>query len=227
MFLNVVQLAESLGVAESVIEGWVRHEGLPSVADRGRLLFDRAEVVTWAVSRGLAAKVGFLAPPQGEVKSGGKLELLVRAGGIWRDVLATNVLELFGTIVAKLPGATPPVRQILQQRLRDPHGLSWAPIGGGLALPHLRTPVSMGREGGLIALILLTEPMTVAEPAPDEEHINRLLFFIAPSPRAHLEILGQISAALTRGNLQAPIREGAADEQIMAAIIAAEAEAKK
>ena len=227
MFLNVVQLAESLGVQESVIEGWVKHEGLPSVADRNRLLFDRAEVVTWAVSRGLAAKVGFLAPPQGEARSGGRLELLLRAGGIWRDVPTANVLDLFGTIVGKLHGAAPSVRQILQQRLRDPHGLSWAPIGGGLALPHLRAPVSMGRDAGLIALILLTEPMPVPEPAPDAEGINRLLFFIAPSPRAHLEILGQISAALSRGSLHGPIRQGAADEQILAAVAAAETEAKK
>ena len=227
MFLNVVQLAESLGVPESVITGWVRDEGLPSVADRGLLLFDRSEVVTWAVSRGLAAKVGFLAPPQGEVHGRGKLELLLRAGGIWREVLPAVVIDLFVAIVAKLPGATPPVRQILQQRLRDPHGLSWAPVGGGLALPHLRTPVTMGRDGGLIALVMLKEAMTVPEPAPDEKGINRLLFFVAPSPRAHLEILGQISAALTRGNLHAPIREGAADEQILAAVAAAGKEPEK
>lgn len=29
MYLNVIQLAESLGVAESDVEGWIRDEGLP------------------------------------------------------------------------------------------------------------------------------------------------------------------------------------------------------
>ena len=58
MFLNIVQLAESLGVEESEVESWVRNDGLPHVTDRKRLLFDRAQVVDWAASRGLAAKAG-------------------------------------------------------------------------------------------------------------------------------------------------------------------------
>src|ERR1044072_329218 len=62
MYLNVVQLAESFGVEESVIEGWVRDEGLPHVPERGRLLFDRPQVATWAAQRGLASKVGLLGP---------------------------------------------------------------------------------------------------------------------------------------------------------------------
>ena len=51
MFLNIIELADSFGVEEEVVEGWVRKEGLPHVVDRGRLLFDRAEVAVWAASR--------------------------------------------------------------------------------------------------------------------------------------------------------------------------------
>lgn len=50
MYLNVIQLAESLGVAESVVETWVRNESLPCIHDRERLLFDRAQVVAWATT---------------------------------------------------------------------------------------------------------------------------------------------------------------------------------
>src|SRR5439155_5728102 len=76
VYLNVVQLAESLGVEESVIEGWVRNEGLPHVPDRGHLLFDRAQVATWAAQRGLASKVGFLAPEAPRPRPGLRLEPL-------------------------------------------------------------------------------------------------------------------------------------------------------
>src|ERR1035437_5203112 len=55
MYLNLIQLAESFGVSEKVVEGWIREEGLPHTPDRGRLLFDRAQVVQWAATRGLAA----------------------------------------------------------------------------------------------------------------------------------------------------------------------------
>ncbi|MDD5139774.1 MAG: PTS sugar transporter subunit IIA [Verrucomicrobiales bacterium] len=227
MFLNVIQLAESLGVEENVVEGWIRNEGLPHVTDRGRLLFDRTQVVNWAESHGLAAKVGFLAPERSKIQGGKKLETMLRTGGIWRDVPAANVLNLFADIVAKLPGATPSVHQMLQQRLRAPNGISWALVGGGLALPHLRTPIALGRDAGIFAIVLLRDALAVKEPAPDEQAITRLLFFVAPSPRAHLELLAQLSTALSRGNLRKLINESVSDDEIFAAVAATETGGKK
>lgn len=227
MFLNIIELAQSLGVEESEVEGWIRNDGLPHVTDRGRLLFDRTQVVHWAESHGLAAKVGFLAPERSKIQGGNKLEAMLRAGGIWRDVPAANVLNLFAEIIAKLPGATPPVRQLLQQRLRAPNGLSWALVGSSLALPHLRTPIALGRDSGIFAILLLRDALAVNEPAPDEHPITRLLFFVAPSPRAHLEMLAQLSTALSRGNLRKPIIDGAPAGEIFTAIAASEAGNKK
>ncbi len=222
MYLNVIQLAESFGVEESVVESWVRKEGLPSVADRGRLLFDRAEVVAWAAARGMAAKAGFLASTK--ISSTAlRLEPLLRAGGIWRDVPSAKVRETLETVVAKLPGATSPVRQLLAQRLRAPDGISWAAVGGSLALPHLRTPVALGRDAGALAILILHDALPLSEPAPDDKPITRLLFFIAPSPRAHLDLLAQLSTALTRGNLRRFVLEGASDDQIFTALADAEA----
>jgi PTS system nitrogen regulatory IIA component len=218
MFLNIIELAQSLGVEEGEVEGWIRNDGLPHVTDRGRLLFDRAQVVGWAESHGLAAKVGFLAPERAQIKDGKKLATLLRAGGIWRDVPAANVLNLFGDIIARLPGATPPVCRLLQQRLRVPNGISWALVGGGLALPHLRTPIALGRDAGIFAIVLLREPLAIDEPAPDDQGVTRLCFFVAPSPRAHLEVLAQLSTALARGRLRELITNGAGDEDIIAAI---------
>ena len=227
MFLNIIELAQSLGVEESEVAGWIRNDGLPHITDRGRLLFDRVQVVTWAESHGLAAKVGFLAPERAKLHGGKKLETMLCTGGIWRDVPAASVHHLFAEIVAKLPGATPPVRQLLQQRLHTPNGISWALVGGGLALPHLRTPIALGRDAGIFAIVLLRDPLAVNEPAPDEQPVTRLLFFVAPSPRAHLEILAQLSTALLRGNLQTLINNGAPDDELFAAVAAAENSGQK
>jgi PTS system nitrogen regulatory IIA component len=227
MFLNIIELAQSLGVEESEVEGWIRNDGLPHVTDRGRLLFDRSQVVGWAELHGLAAKVGFLAPERAKIQGGKKLETMLHTGGIWRDVTAANVLNLFAEIIAKLPGATPPVRQMLQQRLHAPNGVSWALVGGGLALPHLRTPIALGRDAGILSILLLRDALAVNEPAPDEQAVTRLLFFVAPSPRSHLEILAQLSTALLRGNLQKLINESAPDNEIFAAVAAAENSGQK
>lgn len=223
MYLNLIQIAESFGVSEAVVEGWIRNEGLPHTPDRGRLLFDRAQVAEWAAKRGLAAQAGFLAPETSALGASLRLGPLLRAGGIWRDVPAAELPARFERIVTALPGATAPVRQMLGQRLRAPGGVTMAPVGGGLALPHPSTRITLGRDAGTVALLLLSDALTLAEGAPDGVPITRLCFFIAPSPRAHLDLLARLSRGLGRGPLRELVLKGATDEEILAAVDALDA----
>jgi len=108
MYLNVIQLAESFGVEERVVDGWIRDDGLPCIRDRERLLFDRAQVAEWAAGRGLAAKAGFLAPQPQAARAGLRLETLLRVGGISRDLPAAEVFNALDRVVSALPGVTPP-----------------------------------------------------------------------------------------------------------------------
>ena len=218
MYLNVVQLAESLGVAEGVLEDWIRKEGLPCIRDGARRSFDRAQVAAWAAGRGLAVKAGFLA---GDAQASGHEQPLadyLRIGGIHRDVAADAVLPRLESIVASIPGAGPEVVRLLVQRVQTPGALNWAAVGGGLAMPHLRMPVALGRQAGLLAALLLREPAPLPEPAPDDVPVTRLLFFVAPSPRAHLQMVAQLSLRLVHGPLKALLAAGAPDEALFAAL---------
>lgn len=223
MYLNLVQIAESFGVSEKVVEDWARAEGLPHTIDRGRLLFDRAQVAAWAASRGLAAQAGFLAPTHPTMAGGWNLETLLRTGGIWRDVPAAELPNVIDRVVSTLPGATPPVRQMLAQRLRAKGGVTIAPTGHGYAVPHPTTRIALGRDSGIVALVLLRDPLGFDEPRPDDVPVTRLVFFIAPSARAHLDLLARLSRLISRGPLRGLIDRGASDEEIFAA--AAEADA--
>jgi PTS system nitrogen regulatory IIA component len=225
MYLNIIQIAESFGVAEDVVERWVRDEGLPFTPDRDRMLFDRTQVANWAASHGLTAQAGFLAPTASSVAAGGGVAVLLHAGRIWRDVPAADVEAVFEKVVAALPGATPPIRNLVAQRLRAPGGVVIAPVGGGFALPHPATRIALGRDSGTVALLLLREPFQMPEPPPDDVPVTRMLFFIAPSPRAHLDLLGRLSRLLGRGVLRELVLQGAPDEEIFKAIVAAEAAA--
>ena len=223
MYLNLVQLAESFGVAEKIIDDWIRNEGLPHTPDRGRLLFDRAQVAQWAAERGLATQAGFLAPENTAMASGWRLEPLLRAGGIWRDVPAADLTNVLERIVNALPGTPPPVRQMIGQRLRANGGVTMAPVGGGFALPHPAKRIALGREAGTVALILLREPLAQVEPRVDDTPVSRLMFFIAPSPRAHLDLLGRLSRLLTRGPFRELVTNGAPDGKLFQAVMAVDA----
>ena len=225
MYLNIIQIAESFGVAEEVVERWVRDEALPFTPDRDRMLFDRTQVANWAAAHGLTAQAGFLAPTASSVAAGGGVGALLHAGRIWRDVPADGFETVFEKVVAALPGATPPIRNLVAQRLRAPGGVVIAPVGGGFALPHPSARIALGRDSGTVALLLLREPLPLPEPPPDDIPVTRLFFFIAPSPRAHLDLLGRLSRLLGRGVLRELVLQGAPDEEIFKAIAAAEAAA--
>ena len=223
MYLNLIQIAESFGVSEAIVDGWIRNEGLPATPDRGRLLFDRLQVADWAAKRGLAAQAGFLAPATSALGTKLRLGPLLRSGGIWRDVAAAEVPGVIERVATSLSGATPPVRQMLGQRLRAKGGVTMAPIGDGFALPHPSARITLGRDSGTVALVLLGDALPPDATAPDDVPITRLCFFIAPSPRAHLELLARLSRGLAHGALRELIMRGAADEELFQAVDALDA----
>jgi len=225
VYLNLAQIAESFGVSERVVSGWMRDEGLPHTLDRGRPLFDRAQVVQWAMTRGLAAKAGFLAAPASSLSTQVRLGALLRAGGIWRDVAPADVPDVFVRVATSLPGTTAPVRGMLGQRLRAPGGISMAPIGAGCALPHPAARITLGRDAGALAVILLREPLAPSEPRVDDVPVSRLVFVLAPSPRTHLELIARVSRLLVRGPLGPLLTAGAPDEEILRAVDEADATA--
>jgi nitrogen PTS system EIIA component len=220
MYLNLVQIAESFGVSEKVVEDWIRIEGLPHVPDRGRLLFDRARVAHWAAAHGLTARAGFLTPEKGAFATGLALEPMLRTGGIWREVAPSNALDVIERIIAGLPRVSPSVRALLGQRLRTPGGVNWAPVGAGVALPHFSTRITLGRDAGVIALLVLQGGLPLAESAVDGRPVTRLLFFVPPSPRAHLDMLGKLSRAISKGSLGALLERDASDAEIFQALAA-------
>jgi PTS system nitrogen regulatory IIA component len=223
MYLNLIQIAESFGVSEKVVEGWIRNEGLPHTPVRGVLLFDRAQVADWAANRGLAAQAGFLAPETPALTSALKVGPLLHTGGIWRDVAAADLPDVFARVAAALPGASPPVREMLAQRFHVKSSVTMAAIGKGYALPHPCARITLGRDSGVVALILLRDSLPPQEMHVDDVPVTRLLFFIAPSPRAHLDLVARLSRLLTRGTLHEVLEKNGTDEEIFKSVDAADA----
>jgi nitrogen PTS system EIIA component len=66
--------------------------------------------------------------------------------------------------------------------------------------------------------LLLREALSLAEPTADGVPVTRLFFFIAPAPRAHLDLLARLSRDLMRGPLRELVAMGAPDEEIFKAV---------
>lgn len=219
MYINLTQIAESFGVSEHVVTEWVRKEGMPHVHDRDRLLFEKGPVMTWAARKGLAANAGFLAQPAPSMAAPLDLAALLKRGGIWRDVSPADLPKIFERILGTLPNLTPAVRDMLTRRMGSADGLTPAPTGRGFAIPHPASGVFLGQSCALVSLILLNAPWPRAE-APDGIAVTRLLFFISPTPRQHVNMLGLLARCISAGALGQALDEGAEDEALIQAMVA-------
>jgi PTS system nitrogen regulatory IIA component len=219
MYLNLTQIAESFGVSEHAVTEWVRKENMPHVHDRDRLLFEKGQVLAWAARKGLAANAGFLSEQPPSLAGTPDLAALLRRGGIWRDIPPVELPKVFERVLDALPALTPAVRHMLAHRMSTPDGLTAAPTGRGFALPHPTSGVFLGESGALISLIQLNAAWPWAE-APDGIPITRLLFFLSPTPRQHVNMLGMLARCISSGILGQALDEGADDEALIRALAA-------
>lgn len=226
MYLNLIQIAESFGVSEQVVLEWVRSEGMPHVHDRDRILFEQDQVMTWAARNGLAANAGFLAQPVPALASALDLSALTRRGSIWRDVTPGDLTGVLGRIVRGLPNTPTTVREMLARRIATPGGLTTAPVGRGFALPHPAKGAFLGEACALVALILLSAPLEGVA-GPDGIPVTRLLFFISPTPRLHVNMLGLLARCVASGALDQALDRGADDEELRKALVDGSARASE
>jgi PTS system nitrogen regulatory IIA component len=218
MYLNLIQIAESFGVSEHVVTEWVRNEGMPHVHDRDRILFEQDQVMAWAARNGLAVNSGFLAQPTPALASNLNIAALVRRGGIWPDVTAGDLPGVLERIVRGLPGVSSAVLDMLARRISTHGGLTMAPTGRGFALPHPARGVFLGEACALVAVILLSSPLAGVR-GPDEIPVTRLLFFISPTPRLHVNMLGLLARSVASGVLAAALERSADDEELLQALV--------
>ena len=219
MYLNLIQIAESFGVAEQVVTEWVKHEGMPHVHDRDRILFEQSLVMDWAARKGLATHGGFLSQPAQSRTANPDLSPLLRRGGIWRGVRPAELPGVLERILQRLPGLTPAMHEMLSKRLAEPDGLIVSPVGRGFALPHPSMCVFLGHSNALVAFIQLEEPLGGVEP-PDAVPVTRLLFFISPTPRQHVDMLGLLARCVALGDLGRAMDAGQDDEALLRAVAA-------
>ena len=219
MYLNLTQIAESFGVSEHVVTEWVRKEDMPHVHDRDRILFEKGPVLAWAARKGLAANAGFLVQSAQPLTAALDLAALLKRGGIWRDISPEDLPGVFERVLDALPGLTPAVRGMLVRRMTSSNGLTAAPIGRGFALPHPASGIFLGKACALVALIKLNAPWALASP-PDGIPVTRLLFFISPTPRQHVNMLGLLARCISSGLLEQALDKGGDDEALVRALVA-------
>ena len=214
MNLRVKNAAELLHVSEKTIYRWIAQEKLPVHRVSGQYRFSRAELLEWATGKRIPISPKILEEHEDGLIPG--LEDALRAGGVHYRVEGSDKASVLRNVVDILPLPDGVDREFLIQVLLARESLGSTGIGNGIAIPHVRNPITLHVTKPLVALCYLEHPIDFE--AIDGEPVNTLFTIISPTVRAHLSLLSKLSFGLRSTELAEIVsRVGSRDEIFEAA----------
>ncbi len=213
MDLTVRDAARLLQTSEKTVYRWMRDGSLPChrVAEKYRL--NRVELLEWATRKNLRVLPEIFAGGA-DAPAAGSLAAALRRGGIHRGIFADDAREAIAAATARLPLPAKVNREELLGVLLAREALGSTAIGGGIAIPHPRSPVILGLDESLVAVAVLDGPVDFG--AMDGRKVDLLFTIVATTIRGHLHLLSHLMAALRDVGWVEALRSAAADETVYA-----------
>lgn len=216
MELSLAEAARILGVSERTLYWRARRGEVPAHLVGERYRFNQVELLDWATQNSVAQ----LAPPGTPGAEPVGLSAALARGGIHRDLKAADRHASLQALVERLP-LSGPSRETLLELVASREDLDTTAVGGGIALPHPRQPIVLGRGEPLAALGLLSTPVDFH--APDGQPVTALLMLISPTARIHLALLREAARAFGDPRIRTLVTEPASDAVILDTLAGLEA----
>lgn len=209
MKLTVGEAAKLLAASDEVVYEWIENEALPAQRIRGQYRINRAELLEWATEHQIA-----LAPSVFRRERGSPaLADALRSGGVHDHIPGSDIREVFRLVVGLLPLEDQADREMLLQILlaRPSHGV--APVGDGIAIPHVRMPIILASTNAVAALSFVTNPFDLD--ASDRKPVDTFILLICPTVHIHLTMVAKLAFALKNDAFRAALRRRAPAEEIV------------
>ncbi|BCR03684.1 MerR family transcriptional regulator [Desulfuromonas versatilis] len=220
MNLSVKDAARLLTVSEKTIYRWIKQEIVPAYKVNESYRFNRAELIEWATSRRMGLAADAFSEPETDAQPLPTLYEALEAGGVFYRIEGKNRDEVLADAVAHLRLPEEVDRGYLQQVLVAREQLASTAVGGGIAIPHPRSPGLLHVTRPTVTLCFLENP--VAFHALDGKPVGVLLLIISPTLRFHLHLLSRVGFALQDAEFARALRSEQSREKIFAALAAAE-----
>ena len=192
MKLKVKDAAELLHVSEKTIYRWVSQEKLPMHQVNGQYRFNRAELLEWATVKRIPVSPRMLEEPEDAFIP--SLEEALRSGGIYYRVEGNDKVSVLRSVVNILSLPDGVDREFLFQVLLARESLGSTAVGDGIAIPHVRNPITLHVTKPLMALCFLETPIDFH--AIDGKPVHTLFTIVSPTIKAHLNLLSKLSFGL-------------------------------
>jgi PTS system nitrogen regulatory IIA component len=213
MRLRVRDVAELLEVSEKTIYRWVTQKNLPVHRVNEQYRFNRAEILEWATSQQIPISPKLLEEPEDTVVP--SLEDALRTGGIHYRVGGNDKSSVLRSIVEILPLPEEVDREFLLQVLMARESVGSTGIGEGIAIPHVRNPVTLHVSRPLVALSFLENSIDFQ--AIDGKPVHTLFTIVSPTIKAHLNLLSKLAFGLRASHFAEAVAHKASREELFAA----------
>ena len=209
MKLTISEVASLLGSSEERVYDWIEEAHLPAQKIRGQYRINRTDLLEWATDHNIGVS------PRAFIGERGRPSLAdaLRAGGVHHQIGGADLVTVIRNIVELLPLPDITDRDMLLQILLARGALGVTPVGDGIAIPHVRTPIILAPAGAVLALSFLTNPLDLH--APDGRPVDTFFLLICPTIHVHLAMLASLAYGLKDETFRAAVRRRASAEEIV------------
>lgn len=212
MRLRVRDAAELLDVSEKTVYRWIAQKGLPVHRVNEQYRFNRAELLEWAAGQQVPVSPKMLEEPEDAFIP--SLADALRAGGVHYRVGGTDKPSALRSVVEILPLPDGVDREFLLQVFLARESVGSTAIGDGIAIPHVRNPITLHVTQPLVSLSFLENSIDFQ--AIDGKSVHTLFTIISPTIKAHLNLLSKLAYGLRGSPFAEAVASRASRESILA-----------
>ena len=218
MQLSLREVAQLMDVPERTVYRWLKQKQLPGQLINSGYYFNRAELLEWAALHGkkLSPELFEARNGSGPVRTDLSLVGALKRGGIFRDVPGSDKSSVLREAVQRLVLPDDVDRDLLLTMLVAREDQSSTAVGGGIAIPHPRTPVIFPGMQSQVSLCLLRSPVPFG--AEDGVPVSVVFTLLAPTMRVHLQLLARLAAIIQAPAFRELLYRSASDQELLQAV---------
>jgi nitrogen PTS system EIIA component len=216
MEMTVKDAAKMFDAPVSTIYKWIEDLGMPAVRVQEQYRFNKTELLEWAAVAGVRVSGKFLTDLSANGNPLPEVSDAIRAGGVFGGVAGKDKESVMKSVVGLIRLPKTLDRKFLLQMLLAREALGSTGVGGGIAIPHPRTPIVLRVDQPAIALIYLEDPVDFG--ALDRKPVDTLFTLISPAVKTHIHLLSRLAFLLHEPALRKALKQRQEEKKILETI---------
>lgn len=212
MQLKIREVAKLLNVSDKTVYRWIQAGSLPAYRIQDQYRVDRTELLQWVT----ASKIPVSEEIFGESRDSEKATSLaeaIEAGGCYYRVEGTDKASALRGVVNNMRLPEGVDKEFVYRVLLARENVCSTAIGGGIAIPHPRSPIVLHVTQPSISLCFLEQPVEFG--AMDGQPVRVLFTLVTPTVYTHLQLLSRVGFALQDSEFRAVLERPGTREVVL------------